>query len=57
MAINKKAKNMKSKIEENYISIARVFQEISEEIIIDSSEQNLSLNSSKKIITLGNKNE
>lgn len=57
MAINKRAKNMYSRIEENYTSIAGCFQEISDEIIIDSIEENMSLNSNKKIITQGNKDE
>ncbi len=49
MAIIKKAINMFSQIEEDYNSIAGDFREVADLIIIDSLEENLSINSNKKI--------
>lgn len=51
MSIIRKAKNIFSQIEEEYTSVTGGFNEIAEVIIVDSSEENLSLNSNMKIIT------
>jgi hypothetical protein len=53
MAIIKQAKNLYSHIAEDYIAIVGNFTEISEEIVVDSAEENMSLNSSKKITAKG----
>jgi hypothetical protein len=53
MAIIKQAKNLYSQIAEEYTAIVGNFTEISEEIVVDSSEENMSLISNKKIVAKG----
>ncbi|MFV0329227.1 MAG: hypothetical protein ACK5KL_05265 [Dysgonomonas sp.] len=55
MAINKKSKNIYSNIEKEYRLITGTFKEISEAIVVNSTEGNLSLNCNKKIVSQGNK--
>lgn len=51
MAIIKRASNMYSQIEEEYTLVCGDFTETSQSIIVDSAEENLSLNSNMKILT------
>lgn len=44
---------MYSQIEEEYISVSGDFKESSESIIVDSMQENLSLNSNMRIFTQG----
>ena len=57
MAIIKQAKNIYSQIEEEYTAVIGSFAEMAEEIIVDSTAENLSLNSNKKIVAKGNEEE
>lgn len=55
MAIVKRAKNIYAQIEKEYKAIIGSLLETSEELIVDSVEENMSLHSNKKIIANGNK--
>ncbi|GHT68255.1 hypothetical protein AGMMS50239_32960 [Bacteroidia bacterium] len=55
MAIIKQAENIRLNIKSNYTSVSEKFTEQAENLIVDATAKDLTLNCTKKIVSNGNK--